>query len=149
MVGNNLKSKLPRECANSEYHIGSATEILRRTPPVKLTEPQCNRCGTCCKTLYIFVTPEDLAREPKLRAAVTRLKNVPKDQATFGEYSNKYLLAAGWAIPCPMLGSDNLCTIYETRPTICRQWTAKNSECDRLRKKYLTLGDQAKLMAGG
>ncbi len=149
MVGNNLKSKSPGGCANFKHPNSSKVETVRRKPPAKQNEPQCARCGTCCRTLFVFVTPEDIAREPKLRIATTRLKNLPEEQATFGKYSNKYLLAAGWAIPCPMLDSDNLCTIYQTRPNICRQWEAENSECQRLRQKYSALGVQGKFVPRG
>lgn len=95
----------------------------------------CRKCGACCQTLYITITPEDLAREPKLHKAVTRLKHRPEHQNILGEYSDRFLLAAGWAIPCPMLGADNLCTIYETRPLACRQWQAEPQRCQRLKEK--------------
>lgn len=97
---------------------------------------RCAKCGVCCRTLYIFATPEDLAREPQLMLATSRLKNRPDEQAAFGEFSNRYLLAAGWAVSCPMLGPEGLCTIYETRPDACRQWQPERQRCERLRSNF-------------
>jgi len=111
--------------------------VRRLAEQVELVEQQaeCIKCAACCRALFIFVTAEDLAREPRLDKVVSRIKNRPQDQPIFGEYSDKYLLAAGWAIPCPMLGPDRRCTIYPTRPNACRQWQPNLQSCRDLRKK--------------
>ena len=97
---------------------------------------KCDQCGMCCRSLFIFIGPEDLQREPRLKKAVSPLKNRPEEQALFGEFSNKYLLSAGWAIPCPFLGDDNLCEIYETRPENCRTWEPDKNWCRNIRRKF-------------
>ena len=98
---------------------------------------KCDQCGMCCQSLFIFIGPEDLQREPRLRKAVSPLKNLPEEQELFGEFSNKYLLSAGWAIPCPFLDDNNLCTIYETRPENCRNWEPDKNWCRSIRRKLL------------
>lgn len=48
--------------------------------------------------------------------------------------------------PCKALGPDNLCTIYETRPSICREY--KNDFCDKDGGKFDQLFETAEqLMA--
>ncbi|MBN1766086.1 MAG: YkgJ family cysteine cluster protein [Sedimentisphaerales bacterium] len=110
-------------------------QLREKTRIVSDNNSECIKCGSCCRGLFIFVTPADLVREPLLEKAVSRLKNRPQEQEVFGEYSNKYLLAAGWAIPCPMQADNGLCTIYDTRPDACRQWQPHAESCEKLREK--------------
>jgi Fe-S-cluster containining protein len=35
--------------------------------------------------------------------------------------------------PCPMLGPDNLCTIYQTRPNVCVGFKPGGQQCRELR----------------
>ena len=66
---------------------------------------ECRRCGTCCRESIIEVTRADLARAPELKAHVHRLR---------GGYR--------WSmVNCPLLTSDNLCSIYDRRPRECRE----------------------------
>jgi Fe-S-cluster containining protein len=77
----------------------------------------CTRCANCCKTMSPGVTDEDagriaghlgLTREQFIQ---TYLEVDPEDSG----YRMK-------ATPCPFLGEDDRCTIYEVRPEDCRQF---------------------------
>ena len=89
----------------------------------------CDVCGLCCNRLIIEIEHVDVLREPKLQAA-TQL--VQRDYAT--EWDKRYLLACGEFRPCPMLGSDNLCAIYPTRPSCCIKFTPGSPKCQELRR---------------
>ena len=113
-----------------------SAQMLRGESLVTPEQSECLKCGMCCRTMFVFIRPKDLAREPRLIKAATRLKNHPDDQAIYGEFSDSYLLAAGWAMPCPFLGTDNLCMIYETRADICRNWQPNIERCQKTRKGF-------------
>jgi len=71
----------------------------------------CRRCGRCCREAIIdTLTDADLRREPRLRTVVRRMKG-----------GTQYLLPT----PCPFLTENNECSIYETRPHVCREYVAE------------------------
>lgn len=75
----------------------------------------CTKCANCCKTLHPVVTNEDITRiaghlgmtEEEFVAAY-----LERDEEESG-YRIK-------STPCPFLGDDNRCTIYDVRPEKCR-----------------------------
>jgi Fe-S-cluster containining protein len=83
----------------------------------------CTRCANCCKTMGITFDKEDIER-------IARHLNTPMadfieahlevDQEN-GQYKTR-------PKPCPFLGDDNRCTIYDVRPTVCRQYPHTNKE---------------------
>ncbi len=77
----------------------------------------CTRCANCCKTIPPGVTDEDigviagqlgLSKEQFIETYLT----VDQDE---GGYRMK-------VTPCPFLGEDDRCTIYDVRPEDCRQF---------------------------
>jgi uncharacterized protein len=82
----------------------------------------CTRCANCCKTLAPGLTSEDieriaahlnLSREVFLATYLTVSPN--------GNYQMK-------EVPCPFLGRDDRCTIYDVRPECCRTYPNKDKE---------------------
>ena len=76
----------------------------------------CLSCANCCKTTGPLFTPKDIDR----LAGVFRLK----PQQFIEKYlrideDNDYVLQS---VPCPFLGSDNYCMVYEDRPKACREY---------------------------
>lgn len=114
---------------------------LKKKPPAKLDETvheiheevfnkiNCLNCGNCCKTLGPRVTDKDIERISK------HLKTKPSD------FTEKYLRIdedndyVFKSMPCPFLGSDNYCSIYEVRPTACKNYPHTD------RKKFVQLLD--------
>ena len=74
----------------------------------------CTKCANCCRTLHPAVTDADIAR------IATHLGISEQDFiAAYLEQNNEgggYLIKA---TPCPFLGDDNLCKIYDVRPEMC------------------------------
>lgn len=76
----------------------------------------CTRCANCCRTMQIGVTKEDI---PRIAA---HLGMAPDEFiAAYLEQDKQdgdYRMKA--TPPCPFLGDDNLCKIYDVRPEGCR-----------------------------
>lgn len=76
-------------------------------------ENDCTACANCCKTLGPDFTEADITRiakhfRMKLPAFEEMFLQVDED----GDKVFK-------AMPCPFLGEDNLCSIYDVRPKAC------------------------------
>lgn len=83
----------------------------------------CTRCANCCKSLDIKFSEEDIER-------IAGHQNM-----TSGEFIETYLAADeedgsynARQKPCPFLGDDNRCTIYDVRPTLCREYPHTDKE---------------------
>lgn len=76
----------------------------------------CLACANCCKTTSPIFRDVDIKRLSKrLRMAESKFIDtylrVDEDQ--------DYVLRTA---PCPFLGSDNYCSVYEDRPLACREY---------------------------
>jgi Fe-S-cluster containining protein len=83
----------------------------------------CTRCANCCKTADITFTAED----------VTRIAN--HLDMTVEEFVEAYLEPneedgpyKARQKPCPFLGDDDRCAIYEVRPLACREYPHTNKK---------------------
>lgn len=82
----------------------------------------CTRCANCCKALQIQLDDEDIEQISE------RLNTTP------GELIGQYLKQGDDGAftvrerPCPFLGEDDHCTIYEVSPTVCREYPYTNKE---------------------
>lgn len=83
----------------------------------------CTRCANCCKTMTVELNQADIER-------IARHLNMPA--AAFietylepAEQQNRYRIREQ---PCPFLGSDDRCTIYDVRPTACREYPHTGKE---------------------
>lgn len=79
-------------------------------------QTDCLKCANCCRSLGPRITDKDLERMAK----ALRLKSV--------DVMSKYLKIdedgdlVFQSMPCPFLGDDNYCSIYESRPKACREY---------------------------
>jgi len=76
----------------------------------------CLECGNCCRTLGPMILPKDvdaMARSLRLKPSDFIEKYLRTD-------NDKDLVFK--QIPCPFLGADNYCSIYENRPKACREY---------------------------
>jgi uncharacterized protein len=79
-------------------------------------EMDCLTCANCCKTTSPIFYDTDIERLAKH----LRMKSV--------EFVDKYLKIDDdgdqvlKTAPCPFLGSDNYCSVYESRPKACREY---------------------------
>jgi Fe-S-cluster containining protein len=123
-VINNLPNR-----ANIKYKENKAYFAkLRKKPPKQLDylmqelhneefeKTDCLKCANCCKTTGPLFTDKDIRRiakhfKMKAQEFVTAYLRIDED--------NDYVLQS---LPCPFLGADNYCGIYEVRPKACREF---------------------------
>lgn len=76
----------------------------------------CLACANCCKTTSPMLFPKD----------IERLANATKMKPS--AFTDKYLKIdedgdfVFQSAPCPFLGADNYCSVYEDRPKACREY---------------------------
>lgn len=79
-------------------------------------ETDCLKCANCCKTTSPIFYQNDIERASKF----LRIKP--------GDFIEKYLRIDEdndfvlKSAPCPFLGDDNYCSIYDYRPKACREY---------------------------
>ncbi|WP_367388154.1 YkgJ family cysteine cluster protein [Lewinella sp. LCG006] len=79
-------------------------------------EMDCLACANCCKTtspIFRDVDIERVARHLGIRPAELVDQHLHLDEE--GDYVLNFS-------PCPFLGDDNYCSIYEARPRACREY---------------------------
>lgn len=79
-------------------------------------EIDCLNCANCCKTTGPLFMERDIARlskHLKMRPAEFIEKYLRIDE------EEDYVLQS---VPCPFLGADNYCSVYEARPKACREY---------------------------
>ncbi|ARV11212.1 zinc/iron-chelating domain-containing protein [Gilvibacter sp. SZ-19] len=82
----------------------------------EFTRTDCLECANCCKTTGPLFTDKDIDRLAKLFKM--------KQQQFIETYlrideENDYVLQT---VPCPFLGADNYCSVYDHRPKACREF---------------------------
>jgi Fe-S-cluster containining protein len=79
-------------------------------------EIDCLECANCCKTTSPIFIPADIDRIAK----GLRMKSVDFiEQYLQVDEEGDYVLKSA---PCPFLGEDNKCFVYEDRPRACREY---------------------------
>lgn len=91
-------------------------EIVFRLNEEITPQIDCTKCGNCCKSLMINVDESDAEM-------LANHLNLEKEQfyKKYIERSSQGSLAVMNAIPCHFL-NENKCTVYEARPTECREF---------------------------
>ena len=76
-------------------------------------EIDCVQCANCCKTLGPDFTEQDITRIAKhFRMKLPAFEEMYLQVDEDGDKVFK-------SMPCPFLGPDNLCDIYDVRPKAC------------------------------
>ena len=101
-----LKRKDPRKI-DAAFH-NAHEEVFAET--------DCLQCANCCKTTSPIFYPTDIDRVAKF----LRIKPGDFIQTYLRiDEDNDYVLQVA---PCPFLGDDNYCSVYEVRPKACREY---------------------------
>ena len=104
-------------------------EIVHSLHDETFEEINCLTCGNCCKTTSPAIHERDLDRMARfLRVKPSDLIDRYLHLDSDGDY-------VFHAAPCPFLGPDNYCSIYDARPQACREYPHTN------RKKFYQLLD--------
>jgi uncharacterized protein len=94
-------------------------QVLRAIPELHekaFEQIDCLKCARCCKNFSPRFKPPDIKRISKTL------------QMKEGEFKEKYLRVdedgdfVTISSPCPMLGADNRCSIYDDRPSDCQRF---------------------------
>lgn len=122
-----LKS-LPEKAKDKKKENRKFFSKLKKRPPkdldslmVELHEDEfsrtdCLTCANCCKTTGPLFTQKDIERIAKH----FRMKPGEFIDAYLRiDEENDYVLQQ---VPCPFLGADNYCSIYDKRPKACREY---------------------------
>lgn len=81
-----------------------------------MEQADCLACANCCRSISPALNDRDVDRMAKAlkikpSEVVTRYLRIDSD----GDYVFR-------TQPCPLLGADNYCAIYEARPRACREY---------------------------
>lgn len=76
----------------------------------------CLECANCCKTTSPIFYQRDIER---LAKHFNIRPSQIIDQYLHIDEDKDYVLNSA---PCPFLGADNYCSVYESRPTACREY---------------------------
>lgn len=90
--------------------------VVRETTDRVWAQIDCTTCAHCCKTLQIVVDNKDIARLAQHFGM--RTSEFAKRYVTVTEDRTQIFAST----PCPFLGQDNRCTVYEVRPQACRDY---------------------------
>ena len=131
-----LLRQLPQRAKNMEKENKKFFSKLKKKPPknldtlmVELHEAEfqktdCLQCANCCKTTGPLFTDKDIERLAKhFRMKGTNFIDAYLRVDEEGDYVLQN-------VPCPFLGVDNYCSVYEVRPKACREYPHTN------RKKF-------------
>jgi Fe-S-cluster containining protein len=91
----------------------------------------CDECGACCRSFPIFVTLEDVRREPRIDVEAMRL---PKGHNVAGWTHQLFPLP--FHEQCSFLDGMERCEIYESRPQVCRDFEAGDPLCQEARNMH-------------
>ena len=76
----------------------------------------CLTCGNCCRSLGPRITDKDVERLAK----ALRMKTAAVEEHYLRVDEDGDLVFK--SMPCPFLGADNYCSVYESRPKACREY---------------------------
>jgi hypothetical protein len=100
-------------------HRAQKNKVLKQLPALNdeaFSKIDCLQCANCCKNYSPRFTPPDIKR-------ISKFLNIKE-----GDFKDRYLRVDEDGdnvlkqLPCPFLGADNYCSIYEVRPTDCARF---------------------------
>lgn len=91
-------------------------KVFQRLHDEAFEKIDCLKCANCCKTtspIFYQRDIERLAKHFRIRPSefIEQYLHIDED--------NDYVLNSA---PCPFLGDDNYCSVYDSRPTACREY---------------------------
>ena len=95
---------------------GDVDKKIHQLHQAAFSKIDCLECANCCKTTG------PLFRQKDINSIASHLNIPPKvfiNKYLRIDEDNDYVLQT---VPCPFLGDDNYCSIYEFRPKACREY---------------------------
>src|SRR5881397_1784097 len=130
-----LKNKDKQKAFKQFLQRANKNEVLKKLPQLHeeaFEKINCLQCANCCKNYSPrFKTPDikRISRHLKLHESEFINKFLRLDED--GDYVAK-------SAPCPFLGADNACSIYDVRPSDCARYPYTDEDV-LLKRKALTL----------
>ena len=116
-------------------HFADKTKVLKKLPDLNdeaFEKIDCMKCANCCKHYSPRFKPPDIKRISKyLKMKEGDLRDQYLVVDTEGDYVAK-------SLPCPFLGDDNACNIYDVRPTDCQRFPYTDEDV-LLKRQVITL----------
>ena len=108
----NLRNKTPKDL----------DVVMRELHDKEFAKTDCLSCANCCKTTGPLITDKDIARiskhfRMKEQKFIETYLRVDED--------NDFVVNS---LPCPFLGADNYCSIYDVRPKACAEYPHTNAK---------------------
>lgn len=131
-MNKNPAENIGLQFSKEKRNIQGKIKKLKKNPPKNLDyifeelhtevfqEIDCLTCANCCKTTSPMLFEKDIER-------LSQHLNIKP-----GDFTSKYLfldtdgIYAFKQTPCPFLGNDNYCSVYEHRPKACREYPHTN-----------------------
>lgn len=122
-----LSELLVKAEQNKQSH-KQLVQKLKKNPPPQLDtlcqklhteifeKMDCLSCGNCCRSLGPRLTDRDidkLSKSQRTKPSVFTQQYLRVDED--GDFVFK-------CMPCPFLGNDNYCSVYDDRPKACREY---------------------------
>ena len=129
------KSKERQKLYKQYLQRADKNKVLKQLPDLHeeaFSKIDCLQCANCCKNYSPrFKTPDikRISRHLKMRESDFIAKYLKVDEE--GDYVANHL-------PCPFLGSDNYCSIYDNRPSDCHRFPYTDEDVF-IKRQALTL----------
>jgi Fe-S-cluster containining protein len=95
-----------------------------------MSQFECDSCGACCCTFPVLVAESDAVREPRIWEEGRRF---PLWLVT--PQWNYQLFPLPFHEACCFLDIEHRCTIYTSRPDVCRDFEAGSAQCQEARRQ--------------
>ena len=95
-------------------------EMFRTLHDEVFADIECLECANCCKSISPRFMKRDIERIAKhfnMHPKTFRIRYLTQDE------DDEWVLQK---TPCPFLGPENVCTIYEVRPKACAEYPHTN-----------------------
>ncbi len=134
--GNWVKKSLEKQKEYKRFlQKAEKNKILKKLPALTdeaFEKIDCLQCAQCCKNYSPrFKTPDIKRISKRLRMRESEFIDTYLNVDEEGDFVVK-------STPCPFLGSDNYCSIYEDRPSDCRRFPYTDEDI-LLKRPQLTL----------
>lgn len=118
-----------REFLKTRLNLSNADldNTVRKTTEEVWQQIDCTTCANCCRTLQIEVDNQDIKRLA-LHFGLSS-QQFSQKHVRIAEDGAKHFGSS----PCPFLGEDNRCTVYEERPQACRDFPYLHTDSFRQR----------------
>ena len=97
-------------------HKTKTLQLLHALHDEAFSKIDCLSCAACCKNYSPRFTGPDIRRASK---AIGIKEGAFKEKYLTVDADGDFVVTTA---PCPFLGDDNFCSIYEHRPTDCRRF---------------------------